>query len=122
MFDLLIFILVIIVIFGAVLENIRLKNKNVELMFLLTQSYIDMDSIKKKIKSTDDVEKEHLIKFLSDTREIAYNHIENVNNYLINFKIILDNELNNFDNNSLEKINEAFNKLKEIIPEEINND
>jgi len=37
MLDLLAFIVVVIIITGAVIENIRLKNKNIELMFLLAQ-------------------------------------------------------------------------------------
>lgn len=122
MFELLTFIVVVIVVFGLVLENIRLKNKNVELMFMLTQSYIDMDAVKKKINKTDDVEKDHLISFLSDTREIAYQHIENVNNYLLEFKDLMDKELSNPDENSIDNITIAFSKLQEIYPEEIPDD
>ncbi|MEY3312439.1 MAG: hypothetical protein RL348_1788, partial [Bacteroidota bacterium] len=49
MLDILIFALVVIVICGAVLENIRLKNKNIELLFLLAQLNIDNGLLKKNI-------------------------------------------------------------------------
>lgn len=122
MFNFLTFVLVVIVVFGIVLENIRIKNKNIELMFLLTQSYIDMDIVKKKVGKTDDVEKDHLISFLSDTRELAYQHIENVNNYLLDFKEIIDKELSDPNDRTIENIKSAFSKLQEIYPEEIPDD
>lgn len=122
MLEILTFIIVVIVIFGAVIENIRLKNKNIELVFLLTQSMIDLEQIKNKISKTDDVEKDHLISFLSDTRDIAYQHIENVNNYLLEFGNILEKELSFPNDMSLSKIENAFNKLKEIFPEDIPDD
>jgi hypothetical protein len=122
MFELLTFIIVVIVVFGLVLENIRIKNKNIELMFMLTQSYIDTNAIKDQITKTDDIEKDHLIKFLSDTRDLAFNHIENVNNHLLEFKKVIDDETLNTNENSLNSILDAFNKLKNIYPEDIPND
>lgn len=122
MIEILTFIIVVIVIFGAVIENIRLKNKNVELMFLLTQSMIDLEQVKNKVLKTDDVEKDHLISFLSDTRDIAYKHIENVNNYLLEFGNILEREFSSPNIMSLSTIENAFNKLKEVFPEDIPDD
>jgi hypothetical protein len=97
MLDLLIFIVVVVVIVGAVLENIRLKNNNTELLFLLAQSNIDNSMIKKKITTDQDIEKDHLIKFLSDSRDSSYQYIEDVQDELKNFKNDLSRHVEYFD-------------------------
>jgi hypothetical protein len=97
MFDLLVFIIVVIVITGAVLENIRLKNKNIELLFLLAQLNLDNDAIKKKLSTSEDVEKDHLIKFLSETRDASYVFIQEFQDEIKNLKQDLDNDVQHFE-------------------------
>lgn len=132
MIDLLVFIVVVLIIFGAVFENIRLKNKNVELMFLITQSYIDNGIIKQKLTTDEDIEKDHLITFLTDTRELAFNEIEKLQKALKEFTNIADKEFKYFDEygiltkeyphyNTLKKMSEECKKLKNLLPDETDN-
>ncbi|NBP55860.1 hypothetical protein EBU71_04865 [bacterium] len=97
MFDLIIFVIVISVVIGAVLENIRLKNSNTELLFLLAQLNIDNAVIKNKLNSDQDIEKDHLIKFLSETRDSSYEYIESFQKELKNFKNDLSSDVAYFD-------------------------
>lgn len=122
MLDIIFFILTVIVITFIVIENIRLKNKNLELLFLITQLNIDLESIKKKVKLDDIVEKDHLISFLTETRDIAYSYIEEVHEELIKFKEVIEKETLDINEKSLSKIENAFKELKKIYPQEIKND
>jgi|DEB19_MinimDraft_3_1074340.scaffolds.fasta_scaffold00039_23 hypothetical protein len=118
MLDLLVFILVVIVIVGAVIENIRLKNKNIELMFLLTQSAIDINSIKEKIENnSENIEQEHLIAFLTETRDMAYKYIEDLQKELITFAKILDQESSSPNDLSVLRIKKAFDNLESMKPD-----
>lgn len=137
MFELLTFIIVVLVIVGAVLENIRLKNKNVELLFALSQSLLDSEGIKRSIfnnKTQDEseVEKDHLITFLSDTREIAFDEIEKIQNAIKEFIDIADTHFGYFDKyglltegyphyESMKILSEEYKKLKKFIPEQEDN-
>lgn len=133
MLDLLIFITVIIVIAGAVLENIRLKNSNTELLFLLAQLNLDNDAIKKNLPTSEDIEKDHLIKFLSETRESSFIFIQEFQNEIKNLKQDLDDEVKYFEkygslaepyevhHNMSKKFVEYYNKLLKFLPEEDKN-
>jgi len=131
MFDLILFIIVVIVISGVVIENIRLKNKNIELLFLLTQLKLDNESIKKKISLSEDIEKDHLIAFLNETRELAFNEIEKLQKNIKEFIDIADREFKYFDEygiltkeyphyDTLKKMSEECKKLKNLLPSETN--
>jgi hypothetical protein len=133
MLDILIFALVVIVICGAVLENIRLKNKNIELLFLLAQLNIDNGLLKKNIASSDDVEKDHLIKFLSETRDISYEFISDFQKQLVDLKTELDPYVSFFEDFNLSQEEKDINseiiikfinhykKLLDFLPEEESN-
>lgn len=132
MLDLLIFVVVVVVIVGAVLENIRLKNNNTELLFLLAQSNIDNSLIKKKITEEEDIEKDHLIKFLSDSRDSSYQYIEDIQEELKNLKNDLSRHVAYFDAYGMlaepydvhydmsVKFVEYYKKLISFLPEEEN--
>lgn len=131
MLDFIIFVIVVFIISSVVLENIRLKNKNIELLFLLTQLKLDNESIKKQISSSEDIEKDHLITFLSETRELAFNEIEKLQKNIKEFVDIADKEFKYFDEygilmsqyphyNTLKKVSEEYKKLKNLLPNEIN--
>lgn len=129
MLDILIFLIVVVVITGSVLENIRLKNKNTELLFLLTQLKLDNEAIKKNLLSSQDVEKDHLIKFLSETRESSYIFIEEFQQELKNFKEDLESHVEHFDKFGIlskyndvhfdmsKKFVEHYKKLIKFLPE-----
>ncbi len=97
----------------------------------MTQLKLDNESIKKKILSNEDIEKDHLINFLSETRELAFNEIEKLQKNIKEFIDIADKEFNYFDEygilmsqyphyNTLKKVSEEYKKLKNLLPNEIN--
>ncbi len=130
MFDILIFVLVVVVICGAVLENIRLKNKNIELLFLLAQLNIDNSALKKNITSSDDTEKDHLIKFLSETRDTSYQFILDFQKQLIDLKTEVDpyvsffeelntsQEIKDINSEIIKRFIDHYKKLLNFLPEE----
>lgn len=129
MIDVLIFVVVVLIVFGATLENIRLKNKNVELMFLVAQSHIDNGIIKQKLTTDKDVEKDHLITFLSDTRDIAFTEIEKLQKHIRDFVDFADTQFAFFDEHknllqeypyyeTMKSMSDEYKKLKLLIPEE----
>lgn len=122
MFDFIIFVFCVLVFFGLCIEIIRLKNKNLELLLIIESTIKDVELIQKKFINSDQPEKEHLLSFLNETRDIAYKYIEDVHDSLLIFKSEIENELINPNENSIKKIRSAFNKLKKIYPEDIPND
>jgi len=132
MLDLLTFIIVVVVMFVVILENIRLKNKNTELIFMLSQSLLDMEGVKKGVlveNKQEEVDKDHLISFLSETREIAFDEIEKMQNAIKEFMDIADIHFNYFDEygiltegyphySSMKTLSEEYKKLKAFIPSE----
>jgi len=119
MIDLLIFVIVVTVVAGAVIENIRLKNKNVELMFLLAQSTLDINAVKDKISNLkDNPEKDHFIAFLNDTRNMAYKYIEELQGELITFAKVLEKELESPNDLSVPRIAKAFEQVEKMRPRE----
>lgn len=77
----------------------------------------------------DDVHKESFIKFLSDSRDWAFEYIENVQNGLTEFTNALDRDIEYFDTfgdsmsikpnyELLQKISIEYKKLKSLLPED----
>lgn len=77
----------------------------------------------------DDVHKESFIKFLSDSRDWAFEYIENVQNGLTEFTNALDKDIEYFDTfgdsmsikpnyELLQKISIEYKKLKSLLPED----
>lgn len=130
MLDILIFVLVVVVICGAVLENIRLKNSNTELLFLLAQLNLDNDAIKKNFSTSEDIEKDHLIKFLSETRDASYQFISDFQKQLVDLKTEIDpyvsffeefnasQEIKDINSEIITKFINHYTKLLDFIPEE----
>lgn len=132
MFEVLTFIVVVIIIFGVIIENIRLKNKNTELIFMLSQSLLDLEGVKKNVitgNKQDDIEKDHLITFLSETREIAFSEIEKIQQALKDFIELADKEFAYFDKyglisetypnyETMKIISKEYKKLKMFLPVE----
>jgi hypothetical protein len=82
-----------------------------------------------EVKSPEDIHKESFIKFLSDSRDWAYQYIEDVQNGLNSFIKEVEPSINHFDNfgivvegsphhQSMIKISQEFKKLKKLLPEE----
>jgi hypothetical protein len=82
-----------------------------------------------KLKSDESVHKENFIKFLSDSRDWAYEYIESVQAGLNNFISETETEINYFKEYgdtmsmapnyySMKKISEEYEKLKTLLPTE----
>ena len=91
------------------------------------KKFID-NEIDNKI-SNQDVHNENFVKFLSDSREVAYNYIEEVQSGLNKFVSDVEPEINYFKEygdiiamqpnyKSLKKITEAYEELKKLLPKD----
>jgi hypothetical protein len=91
------------------------------------QEFIKANNV--EFKNDSDIHKENFIKFLSDSRDWAFGYIEEVQSVLNKFVSDIDPEINYFKEygdviamqpnyNSLKKITEAFEELKQLLPKE----
>jgi hypothetical protein len=89
----------------------------------------DIFNSSKTENSDSDVHKENFIKFLSDSRDWAYEYIEDVQGSLTLFISEIEPEIAYFDEyglvgdayphyHSMKKISQAYKELKKIMPEE----
>jgi hypothetical protein len=87
------------------------------------------ESIKNPI-SPDDIHKENFIKFLSDSRDWAYQYIEDVQKGISEFVSEVEPSINYFNEygiviegmplyNDMKKFSDSFEKLKKLLPEDI---
>jgi alpha-L-fucosidase len=81
-------------------------------------------------KEDQDIHKENFIKFLSDSRDWAFEYIEDVQKQLENFIRDIEPEIMYFDEygvvgdayphyHSMKKISAAYKDLKKLLPEEV---
>lgn len=122
MFEFLIFALVTITICFISIVLLRLKNKNLELMMLLGQTIEDIEVLREGFNGDALVEKEHLISFLTQTREDAFKYIEDLHKALIEYKNEIEFDLENPSDLSIIRFRSAFAKLQKMFPEDIPND
>jgi len=83
-----------------------------------------------KIQSDESVHKENFIKFLSDSRDWAYDYIEEVQEGLAFFIDSVDSDINYFDEygdvlsterpdyDAMKRISTAYKELKKLLPKE----
>ena len=102
---------------------IRLKNKNLQLLLILTQAIQDIEKFKDKFGNEElSTEQQHLITFLNDTRDIAYKYIEDMHKALLEFKSEIEFDLLHPSEMSVPRIKKAFEKLQSVYPQDIPND
>jgi CRISPR/Cas system-associated endonuclease Cas3-HD len=105
-------------------EYTKIQNKNI-----LFEKYFN--SIEEnKLNSEENIHKENFIKFLSESRDWAYQYIEDVQNSLENFINSVDSDINHFDiygdtismarpdYNAMKNISCEYKKLKKLLPKE----
>jgi hypothetical protein len=89
----------------------------------------DVFNSTKQEESDSDVHKENFIKFLSDSRDWAYEYIEDVQTSISLFVSEVEPEIAYFDEyglvgdayphyHSMKKISQAYKDLKKLLPEE----
>lgn len=119
--------------FSFAISYVAVNKKLIETKKLLVDALsINLELNKELIILTSDEQKIHndnFLKFLSDSREWAFQYIENVQKELEQFSKIMDPEIKYFDEfgvigsayphyNSMKNISEAYKKLKIIMSEE----
>ncbi len=93
------------------------------------EEYIKTLKNTREDKSDQQVHQENFLKFLSDSRDWAFNYIEDVQSGLNKFVSDIEPEINYFKEYgdivsmhpnyySLKKITEAFEELKKLLPKE----
>ena len=103
----------------------QVRSENTELKKTLIDVY------KNGLMETDQA-KEDFIKFISDSREWAFEYIENVQKELNKFVDAVDKDIKHFDEfgivasasphyETLKNISEAYNKLQILLPDEKDN-
>jgi hypothetical protein len=114
-------------------QSIKLK-RDIAKLFIektLLQEYVDLTkSTKVKEQSEDTIHKEHFIKFLSDSRDWAYQYIEDVQKGLNKFVNDVDADISHFDEYgdalsmsrpdypSMKNISKAYKELKTLLSED----
>lgn len=90
------------------------------------------ESIENNVSDSDqDIHKENFIKFLSDSRDWAFDYIDTVQKGLKEFIEFADNQFAHFDKygivvqgsphyEDMKKMSEEYKKLKTLLPQEIN--
>lgn len=86
--------------------------------------------IKEELESENEVHKENFIKFLSDSRDWAFDYIENVQNGLNTFIDQVDHDINHFDTygdvlsnqrpdyDAMKRISVAYKELIKLMPKQ----
>lgn len=95
------------------------------------EEYIKVLQDNKEDKTEDQTHKENFLKFLSDSRDWAYQYIEDVQNGLTKFVNEIEPEISYFDEygvvgdayphyHSMKKISQEYKELKKLLPVEEN--
>lgn len=89
-----------------------------------------LEAAKPKELTDSEVHNENFIKFLSDSRDWAFQYIEDVQNGLAEFVDSIEKDIEYFDNFgdvlstnrpdywALKRVSEAYKKLKKLLPED----
>jgi len=110
-------------------NRLRSKYQQLFIDMMILEKLVN-ESEESKIKNDESVHKENFIKFLSDSRDWAYNYIEDVQFGLNNFIVNIEPEVKYFKEfggvlgtnspnyYSMKKITEEYEKLKTLLPSE----
>ena len=93
------------------------------------EEYVQLLQDNKEDKTEDQTHKENFLKFLSDSRDWAYQYIEDVQNGLNRFVNEVEPEISYFDEygvvgdayphyHSMKKISQEYKELKKLLPTE----
>lgn len=120
----------------AVLKKLKTVNKGFASLFVAYNSMRDMaesQSTFQSSKSDQDIHKENFIKFLSDSRDWAYQYIEDVQGGLKRFMEEVEPQLDYYNKYgvvvegmipshdfALKKISKEVEELKKFLPQEPN--
>jgi hypothetical protein len=130
------FAVFILLFFTLIIKNISIKLKLFLTSKELMQAYIDKNILAEKLVEISNIElfkketdPEQFLKFVSDSRDWAYQYIEEVQASLNNFIKDIEPEIAYFDEygiassayphyHSMKKISGAYKELKKLLPED----
>jgi hypothetical protein len=136
MFDFIAFVIFILVFFFLVYKNIKLRLKISSVTLELIKAHLEKTIISDKFielqevnKNKSSLDQDAFLKFISDSRDWAYQYIEDVQSSLNKFVSDVEPDILYFDTygdlmsaepnyNSMKKISIAYKELKNILPEE----
>ena len=135
MIDFFAFFIFIVLFFVLVVRNIKLSLKVSSMSKSLLQSEVDKNILAEKLFESSarnlmqkDESSEAFLKFVSDSRDWAYQYIEGVQSSLDSFITDVDPEIAYFDEygiassayphyHSMKKISGAYKELKKLLPD-----
>lgn len=116
-FDLLAAVIVAIVVSVLIIDGARTRLKNKKLVVALAQSEIDKMAVKSQldqtIKEYNLVQSEGFIKFLSESRDAAFEYIESAQEIIKDLSSKADYLFIEFADSETKA---AYRKLKELLP------
>lgn len=136
MIELIAFIVFVIFFFMLVLKNIQLRIKLSSTTVELIKAHLDKTIISEKllevsknVEQREDSSSEAFLKFVSDSRDWAYQYIDDVQSSLNKFITDIEPEIAYFDEygivgsafphyHSMKKISGAYKELKKLLPED----
>jgi hypothetical protein len=134
MIEFIAFTLFIILFFMLVFKNVQLRIKLSSTTVELLKAHIDKTIISEKLleinnKKEIDPSSEAFLKFVSDSRDWAYQYIDEVQEGLNKFIVDIEPEIAYFDEYgivgsayphyySMKKISSAYKELKGLLPED----
>ncbi len=123
MYEIILIVLVSIIVLLLVANNFRLFLKNRKMLETLIQSFVERNALEEMIKTQSLSEEkpidqtEGFIRFLSESREWAFNYIENVQQEITKFGTALDEAKSLTKDAALKKILAGYEELKKFLPE-----
>lgn len=132
MFDLIAFIIFIFAFVGTTFSLIKIRSQNIKLKIQVIDLIQKNEILKTSLNSKDDkdIEKtEGFLNFVTQSRDWAFEYIENVQSGLSKFVYDIEPEINYFreygdiismepNYYSMKKIAESYDELKKLLPEE----
>jgi transcription termination factor NusB len=108
-------------IIAFIVDNQVLRKKNKNLSMILLQSYVEQEQLQAAIRDIQDVSQvdttDGFVKFLSQSREWAYDYIDNVQSELEKFDNEMSKELKktSLTSDEIIRISEAYDNLKQSV-------
>jgi hypothetical protein len=110
------------------LKILKLRNA-IKVLSVAYSKIESLSSLKNNDDLNNDVHKENFIKFLSDSRDWAYEYIQDIQEGVTHFVNEVEPEIAYFDEygevgsayphyHSMKKISEAYKELKTLLPED----
>jgi hypothetical protein len=107
-----------------IVDNQKLRGKNYSMSMVLFETFLKNQQLEKDLNVLDKMEPldttDGFVKFLSQSREWAYEYIDNVQGSFGEFDIEISSQLkkDSLDSEDIEKLSVAYSALKQsIMPE-----